>query len=73
MTTKMNKPKHHPKYCPKCKSKNIIGHGLVVGYAYINLENMKVDELGDDFEVCNENENDMSYKCFDCEHEWGEN
>ena len=63
------KPKHtHPTNCPKCKSKNIIGRGLVIGYAYINLETMQVDELGDDFEIYDRD--NLSYRCFNCEWDW---
>lgn len=62
--------KIHPKQCPKCKSKNIIGRGLVIGYAYINLENINVDELGDDFEILDEE--NLRYRCFSCGNEWDE-
>ena len=59
-----------PTNCPnqKCKSKNIIGRSMVIGMAYINLKTMDVDELGDDFEIC-DGEN-LSYRCFECENEW---
>jgi len=57
-----------PTRCVKCQSKNIIGRGLVIGYAYINLRNMNVDELGDDFEVWDRD--NLRYRCFDCKWEW---
>jgi len=59
-----------PTQCPnpKCKSSNIIGRGMVIGMAYINLETMNVDELGDDFEVCDKD--NLRYRCFNCEWDW---
>jgi len=59
-----------PTQCPnpKCRSSNIIGKGMVIGMAYINLETMNVDELGDDFEVCDKD--NLMYRCFDCGKEW---
>ena len=59
-----------PTQCPnpKCKSSNIIGRALVIGMAYISLETMNVDELGDDFEVCDKD--NLMYRCFDCGKEW---
>ena len=59
-----------PNQCPnpKCKSSNIIGRGMVIGMAYINLETMNVDELGDDFEVCDKD--NLMYRCFNCEWDW---
>lgn len=58
----------HPKQCPLCKSTNIIGRGIVIGYAYINLDNMQVDEFGDDFEICDEE--NLEYRCFVCDNDW---
>jgi len=59
-----------PNQYPKCKSipSNIIGRGMVIGMAYINLETMNVDELGDDFEVCDKD--NLRYRCFNCEWDW---
>jgi len=59
-----------PTQCPnpKCKSSNIIGRGMVIGMAYINLETMETDELGDDFEICDKD--NLRYRCFDCEWDW---
>jgi 3-isopropylmalate dehydratase small subunit len=57
-----------PTQCPKCKSNNIIGRTMVIGMAYVNLEIMNVDELGDDFEVCDKD--NLLYRCFECENDW---
>ena len=57
-----------PKRCIKCNSKNIIGHGLVIGMAKINLDTLEVDECGDDFEICDED--NLRYECWDCGREW---
>ena len=57
-----------PTQCPKCKSSNIIGKGMVIGMAYINLETMNVDELGDDFEVCDKD--NLRFECFECRWDW---
>jgi len=59
-----------PTRCPnsKCKSKNIIGRGLVIGMAYVNLKTMDVDELGDDFEILDKD--NLKFRCFDCDHDW---
>ena len=66
--SKHNDEKTIPTQCPKCKSSNIIGRGMTMGMAYINLETFDVDELGDDFEVCDKE--NLSYRCFDCEWDW---
>lgn len=58
----------HPTQCPKCKSNNIIGGGMVIGRAFINLSTMKVDELGDDFEIYDEE--NLRYLCFNCNYDW---
>ena len=60
-----------PTRCPKCQSKNIIGRGLVIGMAYINLKTMNVDELGDDFEILDKD--NLKFRCFDCEWDWEQN
>jgi len=59
-----------PTRCPnlKCGSKNIIGRGLVIGMAYINLKTMNVDELGDDFEILDKD--NLKFRCFDCGEDW---
>ena len=57
-----------PAQCPKCQSRNIIGRGLVIGYAHINLKTMEVDELGDDFEVCDKD--NLRFECFECRWDW---
>jgi len=57
-----------PNRCIKCNSENIIGHGLVIGMAKINLDTLEVDECGDDFEICDEE--NLRYECWDCGREW---
>lgn len=61
--------KIHPKQCPKCGSKNIMGYGLVSGWGYVELDTMNVDmsteldlEIGD--------EESLDYVCMDCGNEW---
>ena len=63
-----NDEKIIPTQCPKCKSSNIIGRGLVFGHAYINLKTMETDELGDYFEIYDKD--NLRYRCFDCSNEW---
>ena len=63
-----NNEKIIPNQCPKCQSENIIGRGMVIGHAYINLKTMETDELGDDFEICDKD--NLRFMCFDCEWDW---
>lgn len=64
-----NQKKIHPKQCPKCKGTDIMGHGMVMGYGWINLEDMNVDEA-DDFEIFDED--NLEYFCQnnDCGYSW---
>jgi|GEM_PF-7026591 len=57
-----------PKRCIKCNSENIIGHGLVIGMAKINLDTLEVDECGDEFEIYDEE--NLEYRCGDCDFSW---
>lgn len=59
----------HPKQCPKCKSKDIMGKGLVIGYGWINLDDMNVDEA-DDFEIYDDE--NLEYICQEdgCGYSW---
>jgi hypothetical protein len=43
-----------PTQCPKCKSENIMGYGAIMGYGYINLEDMSVNDPGDDWDIFDE-------------------
>jgi len=59
----------HPKQCPKCKGTDIMGHGMVMGYGWINLDDMNVDEA-DEFEIFDEE--NLEYHCRNdnCGYSW---
>ena len=58
--------------CPNCHSNDISGHGMIIGYGYINLNDMSVDECddADEFEVYDQD--NLTYTCQNCDHEWGD-
>ena len=56
--------------CPKCKSLNVLGYGSIIGYGWINLGDMSVEDTqcADEFEVYDEE--NLSYECQNCDYEW---
>jgi predicted RNA-binding Zn-ribbon protein involved in translation (DUF1610 family) len=60
--------KVHPKECKKCGG-NIMGHGFVSGWAYVDLDSMDVD-MSAEMELEIEDEDNLRYRCLDCGFEW---
>lgn len=73
LTTKITIHPKQPKFkrCPKCASAKLLGYGQIIGYGYINLDDLSVDEPGDDWEFFDDSK-DLEYHCRDCGHEWEE-
>ena len=66
------KPFVVPSECPECGSKNIMGYAQVVTHAYINLNDMSIDEIdsSSDVELDDNDPRHWDYHCRDCENEW---
>jgi len=57
---------------PKCQSTKLLGYGMIIGWGFINLDDMSVDEPSNEFEIYSDPD-ELRVICRNCEHEWEEN